>query len=80
MRYAEWFEKQDGATAKELAASFPVTVPAVYQWAKDGVPVERMEGVEKFTRRAVCINDMVLESADFRRSRRTPAQPAVQGA
>ena len=67
MRFAEWFKKQDGATAKALAESFPVTVPALYQWMTDGVPVGRMEGVEEFSKRAVSIHDMVLESAELRR-------------
>lgn len=73
MRYAEWFKKQSADTAKELAGSFPVTLPAVYQWATEGVPVSRMEGVEEFTQRAVSLHDMVLESADFRRERMAKA-------
>jgi len=75
MRFGEWFEK-NRIKARELAASFPVTVSAVHQWATDGVPIVRMAGVEKFTRRAVCINDMVRESAEIREMRRTEAVKA----
>ena len=75
MKFSEWFKVDENrARAVELARSFPVTPSAVHQWATDGVPIERMEGVERFTRKAVRIIEMVLESAEFRRVRK--AEPA----
>lgn len=76
MKFSTWFDiKANRARAVELAATFPVTPSAVHQWATEGVPVARMEGVERFTRKKVRIADMVLESAEMKRARKS-LQPA----
>lgn len=68
MKFSEWFEKHR-SRAVELAQHTGVTLPAVYQWATNGVPIHRMGAVETFTKRAVRVVDMVSEASEFRARR-----------
>jgi hypothetical protein len=69
MMFKEWFA-MNRSRAAELARSFPVTPSAVHQWSHNGVPLDRMQGVEAFTQRAVTVAEMLAEYAQRRRERK----------
>ncbi len=60
MHYAKWLD-ENRARAAELARYFDITDSAVHQWAHKGVPVDRMAGVQEFTRGKVKVVEMVAE-------------------
>ncbi len=60
MHYAQWLDENRDRAA-DLARHFAITDSAVYQWAHKGVPVDRMAGVQEFTRGKVKVVEMVAE-------------------
>lgn len=69
MNYRDW-ARDNRRLLAALANSFPVTPSAVHQWRRNGVPIDRMEGVRKFTGRQVSIAEMATEAAALRAARR----------
>ena len=69
MNYRDWFVA-NREKAAALAESFPVTASAVHQWFHKGVPIDRMQGVYRFSKRKVSVAEMAIETASLRCARR----------
>jgi hypothetical protein len=72
MNFRTWFD-QNRDSASKLAALFDVTDSAIHQWYHAGVPIDRMAGVEAFSKRKCRIADMAVETAELRSARRKEA-------
>lgn len=61
-RFKQWLEAERGR-ATALAAHLGLTKARISQMADDGVPVEHMPAVSKFTKNKVTIESMVIDRA-----------------
>ncbi len=60
MQLTEWLESEKGRSLA-LSKFIGVTRSAVSQWKTNGVPLDHMRTVSKFTGGAVTLEDMVPE-------------------
>lgn len=58
MNISEWLDKEPNRTTV-LAKHFGLTLGAISQWRKNGVPKRRMRAVETFTDGSVTVREMI---------------------
>lgn len=72
MNLHEWLATGKGRQSA-LAAHLGITVAAITQWRENGIPVVHMERIQRFTRRAVRLADMVRATTEARGSKERAA-------